>query len=86
MAPPRARLAAMAAAAAAIIIAALVVPLSLGGGGSPAQATVAVPLHATTAAKLIGDGAATGRATAHQAGPKLDFRYDRAWTQAASGQ
>jgi hypothetical protein len=71
---PRARLAAMAAAAAAIIIAALVVIPSLGGGGlNPAQATAAVQLHATTAAKLMGDGAATGRATAHQAGPSWTF-------------
>jgi hypothetical protein len=55
------------AAAAAIVIAAIVVPLSLGGGlGTPAQASVAIPLHATAAAKVIGYGAATGRATARQ--------------------
>ena len=72
---PRARLAAMMAAAAAIIIAALVVIPNLGGGQStPAQATAAVQLHATTAAKLMGDGAATGRATAHQAGPSWTFQ------------
>jgi hypothetical protein len=71
---PRARLAAMAAAAAAVIIAALVVIPSLGGGRlNPAQATAAVSLHATAAAKLMGDGAATGRATAHQAGPSWTF-------------
>ena len=65
---PRARLAAMAAAAAAVIIAALVVIPNLGGG------TVAVSLQATTAARLMGDGAATGRATAHQAGPSWTFQ------------
>ncbi len=70
----RGRLAAVVAAAAAIIIAALVVIPNLGGGGlNPAQATAAVQLHATPAAKLIGDGAATGRATAHQAGPSWTF-------------
>src|SRR5271165_404932 len=64
----RGRLAAVAAAAAAIITAAIVIPLSLGGGRiTPATATVVIPLHATAAAKLIGDGAATGRATARQA-------------------
>jgi hypothetical protein len=70
------RLAAVVAAAAAIITAAIVIPLSLGGGRiTPATATVTVviPLHATTAAKLIGDGAATGRATARQAGPSWTF-------------
>jgi hypothetical protein len=72
---PRARLAALAVAAAAIIIAALVVIPNLGGGRlNPAQATVAVSLHATTAAKLRGDGAASGRATAHQAGPSWTFQ------------
>ena len=70
----RARLAGIAAAAAAVIIAALVVIPNLGGGGlNPAQATAAVQLYATSAAKLIGDGAATGRATAHQAGPSWTF-------------
>jgi hypothetical protein len=64
------RLAAVAAVAAAIITAAIVVPLSLGGGPTTAApVTVVIPLHATTAAKLIGDGAATARATARQAGP-----------------
>ena len=53
------------AVAAAIIIAAIVVPLSLGGGRvTPAQATVVIPLHVTTAAKVIGYGAATGQAIA----------------------
>jgi len=32
-----------------------------------------IPLHATAAAKLIGDGAATARATARQAGPSWTF-------------
>ena len=42
-------------------------PLSLGGGPTTAaQATAAIPLHATTAARLHGYGAATGRATARQ--------------------
>jgi len=55
------------AVAAAIITAAIVVPLSLAGGRTaPAQAAVVIPLHATAAAKLKGDGAATGRATARQ--------------------
>ena len=71
---PRARLAAMAAAAAAIIVAVLVAIPNLGGGRlNPAQATAAISLHATTAAKLMGDGAATGRAMAHQAGPSWTF-------------
>ena len=66
----RGRLAAVVAAAAAIITAAIVVPLSLGGSQiTAASVTVVIPLHATAAAKLIGDGAATGRATARQAGP-----------------
>jgi hypothetical protein len=61
------RLAAVVAVAAAIITAAIVVPLSLGGGQiTPAQATVVIPLHATTAAKESGYGAVTGRATARQ--------------------
>ena len=68
------RLAAVVAAAAAIITAAIVVPLSLGGGQiTAAPVTVVIPLHATAAAKLIGDGAATGQATAHQAGPSWTF-------------
>ena len=66
----RGRLAAVVGAAAAIITAAIVVPLSLGGGQiTSASVTVVIPLHATAAAKLIGDGAATARATARQAGP-----------------
>jgi anti-sigma-K factor RskA len=69
------RLAAVIAVAAAIIAAAIVIPLSLGGGRlNPAQATAAVQLHATTAARLMGEGAATGRATAHQAGPSWTFQ------------
>ena len=68
------RLAAVAAVAAAIIIAAIVVPLSLGGGPTTAApVTVVIPLHATAAAELIGDGAATARATARQAGPSWTF-------------
>ena len=72
----RGRIAAVVAAAAAIITAAIVIPLSLGGGRiTPATATVTVviPLHATAAAKLIGDGTATGRATARPAGPSWTF-------------
>jgi hypothetical protein len=62
----RVRLAAVAAAAAAII-AAIVVPLSTGGGGAiPAQAAVAITLHATGAGKANGFGAATGRAIARK--------------------
>jgi Anti-sigma-K factor rskA len=63
----RGRLAAVVTVAAAIIAAAIVVPLSLGGGRlTPAQAAVVIPLHATTAAKVSGFGAATGQATARQ--------------------
>ena len=61
------RLSAVVAVAAAIIAAAIVLPLSLGGGRiTPAQATAVIPLHVTTAARLHGYGAATGRATARQ--------------------
>ena len=69
------RLAAVLAVAAAIIIAAAVVIPQLGRGGQniPAQAVVVIPLHATAAAKLIGDGAATGQATARQAGASWTF-------------
>jgi hypothetical protein len=67
------RLAAGLAVAAAIIVAAAVV-LPLGGGPTtPAQALVVIPLHATTAAKLSGAGAATGRATARQAGESCTY-------------
>ena len=59
----RGRLAAVAAAAAAVITGAIAIPLSLLGNGA---ATVAIPLAATTAAKGIGFGAATGQATARQ--------------------
>ncbi len=71
----RGRLAAVVAVAAAIIAAAVVIPLNLGGGqNTPAQAvTVVIPLRATTAAKVIGDGAATARATARQAGASWTF-------------
>jgi hypothetical protein len=63
----RGRLTAAVAIAVAIITAAIVLPLSLGGGRiTPAQATAVIPLHATTAARLHGYGAATGRATARQ--------------------
>jgi hypothetical protein len=65
------RLAGVVAAAAAIIIAAIVVPLSL-AGRSPAVATVVIPLHATTAAKVFGVADATARATARQ--------VDQSWT------
>jgi hypothetical protein len=70
----RGRLAVVVAAAAAVIIAAIVVPLSLGGRQiTAASVTVVIPLHATAAAELIGDGAATARATARQAGPSWTF-------------
>jgi hypothetical protein len=70
----RGRLAVVVAAAAAIIAAAIVVPLSLGGSQiTAAPVTVVIPLHATAAAELIGDGAATARATARQAGPSWTF-------------
>ena len=59
----RGRLAAVAAAAAAVITGAIAIPLSLLGSGA---ATVAIPLAATTAAKVSGFGAATGHATARQ--------------------
>ena len=63
----RGRLTAVVAIAAAIITAAIVLPLSLGGGRiTPAQASAVIPLHATTAARLHGYGAATGRAAARQ--------------------
>ena len=65
----RGRLAAVVAAAAAIITAAIVVPLSLG----PTGVTVAIPLHATPAAKVFGVGAATGQATARQVGESWTF-------------
>ena len=65
----RGRLAAVVAAAAAIITAAIVVPLSLG----PTGVTVAIPLHATLAAKAFGVGAATGQATARQVGESWTF-------------
>jgi hypothetical protein len=56
-----------AAIAAATSIAAIIVPLSLTlGQAAPAAATVIIPLHATTAAKVSGIGAATGQATARQ--------------------
>ncbi len=69
------RLAAVLAVAAAIIIAAAVVIPQLGRGRQniPAQAAVVIPLHATAAAELIGDGAATGQATARQAGASWTF-------------
>ena len=65
----RGRLAAGVAAAAAIVIAAIVIPLSLTGGPT----TVVIPLHATTAAKVFGTGAATAKATARQAGESWTF-------------
>jgi Anti-sigma-K factor rskA len=67
----RDRFAAIAAVAAAIIVAAIVVPLSLGRG--PAGVTVVIPLHATAAAKVFGVGAASGQATARQAGESWTF-------------
>jgi anti-sigma-K factor RskA len=67
------RLAAAAALAAAIIIAAAIVVPRIGTSGTPAQVTVVTPLHASTAAKLDGDGAAGGRATAQPAGPSWTY-------------
>jgi len=67
----RGRFAAIAAVAAAIIVAGIVVPLSLGRG--PAGVTVVIPLHATAAAKVFGAGAASGQATARQAGESWTF-------------
>jgi hypothetical protein len=64
-----ARLPAIAGAvAAAIIVAAAIVIPGLGGGP-----VVMIPLHATTAAKVTGDGAATARATARQVGESWTF-------------
>jgi hypothetical protein len=65
------RLAAVFAAAAVIIVAAAIVIPRLSGG--PAQVTVVIPLHATTAAKLEGDGVAAGQATAQPAGPSWTY-------------
>ena len=59
----RGRLVAAAAAAAVVITGAIAIPLSLLGSGA---ATVAIPLSATTAAKVNGFRAATGEATARQ--------------------
>jgi len=73
---PAAAVAAAVAAAAAIVVAAIVVPLSLIGGPAPAQATVVIPLHATAAARTFGAGAATGQATARQAGASWTFTLD----------
>jgi len=61
----RGRLTAIAAVAAAVI-AAVAVPLGLSLGHTPAGATVVIPLHATTAAKVSGFAAVTGQATARQ--------------------
>jgi hypothetical protein len=63
---------AVAAVAAVIIVAAIVVLPRLGGG----QSTVVIPLQATTAAKIKGVGAASGKATARQA--------DQSWTYVLS--
>jgi hypothetical protein len=67
------RLAATAALAAAIVIAAAIVLPRIGTSGTPAQVTVMIPLRASTAAKLDGDGAAGGRATAQPAGPSWTY-------------
>ena len=67
----RARLVSVLATAAAVIIAAAIaIPRLVGGQGAPA---VAIPLHVTTAAKLIGDGGATGQATARPSGPSWTY-------------
>jgi hypothetical protein len=57
------RLAAVVAAAAAVIAAAIVLPLSL---ITASQTAVAIPLYAAATAKTVGDGAASGQATARQ--------------------
>jgi hypothetical protein len=67
------RLAAAAALAAAIVIAAAIVLPRIGTSGTPAQVTVVTPLRASTAARLDGDGAAGGRATAQPAGPSWTY-------------
>jgi hypothetical protein len=67
------RLVAAAAIAAAIVVAAAVVLPRIGSSGTPAQVTVMIPLRATAAAKLDGDGAAGGRATAQPAGPSWTY-------------
>ena len=64
---PRSLAAAVALAAAIIIAAAIVIP-RIGSSGTPAQAVFVIPLHATAAAKVIGDADAGGQATARQAG------------------
>ena len=70
----RGRLTSAVAVAAAIIIAAIVVLPRLGGGPTTGtQAAVVIPLHATTAAKVSGVGAASGRATARQAGESWTY-------------
>jgi hypothetical protein len=68
----RGRLTSAVAVAAVIIVAAIVVLSRLGGG----QSTVVIPLQATTAAKVTGVGAASGKATARQA--------DQSWTYVLS--
>ncbi len=68
----RGRLTGAVAVAAVIIVAAIVVLLRLGGS----QSTVVIPLQATTAAKVTGVGAASGKATARQA--------DQSWTYVLS--
>jgi Anti-sigma-K factor rskA len=67
------RLGAAAALAAAVVIAAAIVLPRIGASGAPAQVTVVIPLHATTAANLDGNGAAGGRATAQPAGPSWTY-------------
>ena len=57
------RVAATVAAAAAVITAAIVLPLSL---IASSQTTVVISLSAAATAKAVGDGAATGQATARQ--------------------
>jgi hypothetical protein len=70
----RGRLAAIVAVAAAIIIAAAIAlpHVTQPRQARTAQLTVAISLHATSAAKAFGVGAASGQATAHQA--------DESWT------
>ena len=65
----------LAAAAVAILVVVGIILVRPGGGGrAPRPLTVVTPLHATAAAKAFGVGAATGRATARQAGQSWTFQ------------
>jgi Anti-sigma-K factor rskA len=60
----------LAVAAAVIIAVAVVIPRL---GASPSGPVVTSPLHATAAAKVIGDGAASGQGVARPSGPSWTF-------------